>query len=162
MAQIDFIGPLGADSEIKFTRGGSPVLNFRVGDSKSRKQENGEWETIAQNWFNCEIWGSDAEHFAEKLTKGVRVRVFGEFYQREYDGRNGRGVSLDVKVHGIQVLTPKSSRPAAQDTNPGAWDPTPNQSAAGWGAQPAAGGGWGGQQQPSTGWGNSPSQEPPF
>ncbi|WNM64561.1 SSB protein [Arthrobacter phage MidnightRain] len=149
MAEIIFTGNLGADAKMTYTRSGSPVLNFRVGDSKSKKLDNGDYETVAQNWFNVELWGSIAEFLAEQLLKGVRVKVYGTFYVREYDGRNGSGISLDVKASAVEVLTSHKDRqkinaqsqPAGQSwggNQPAAQDdpwatPGVNNAGGGWG-----------------------------
>src|SRR4029453_7310185 len=103
MADITFTGNLGADSKMSFTRSGSPVLNFRVCDTKSKKDGNGGWEKVAEQWLDVALWGSIAEFLAAQLLKGVRVKVYGQFYVREYEGRNGSGTSLDVKASAVEV-----------------------------------------------------------
>jgi single-strand DNA-binding protein len=153
MADIKFTGNLGKDAELKYTRNGSPVMSFSVADSKSRKLDNGQYETLAEQWLDCTIWGSLAEFYDGKLTKGTRVTVYGDFMSRKYDKKDGtQGVSLDVNVKGVDVLTRSSG-----------------------GQQQAQGGGFGGQQAAggdpwatpgSTGnagaWGNGPDSEVPF
>ena len=105
MAEIIATGNLADDAQLRFTSNGRPALNFRIGDSKSRKDQNGNWETLAQNWFNVTVWGEEAEFYAEKLKKGTRVQVAGEFYQREYDRNDGgKGISLDVTAWGVRIL----------------------------------------------------------
>lgn len=106
MADIIFTGNLGADSEMRYTPNGGPVLTFRV----------------AEQWFRVEIWGSTAEFLAEHLKSGVRVKVYGQFYKRDYEGKNGAGVSLDVKASAVEILTSYKDRqklandvPAAQE-----------------------------------------------
>jgi len=110
MAEIIFTGNLGADSEIRYTVSGSPVLNFRAADTKSKKDGNGGWEKVTEQWFRVELWGSTAEFLADHLKSGVRVKVYGQFYKRDYDGTNGPGVSLDVKASAIEILTSNKDR----------------------------------------------------
>lgn len=148
MADIIFTGNLGADAELKYTKGGSPVLSFRAADSKSKKDDGGNWEKVAEQWFNVEIWGSTAEFLAEHLRSGVRVKVYGQFYKRDYEGKNGTGVSLDVKASAIEILTSYKDRQKLGGSEPAA-------SSGGWGNPPASSGSWG----------NAPSsnqEEPPF
>lgn len=109
MAEVKITGNLAADAEMRFTPSGVAVLKFRMGDSKSRKLDNGDWETVATTWYNVDLWDG-AELFAPMLTKGARVTVYGEFYQREYEGKNGRGVSNDVRANAITVHPPKGQR----------------------------------------------------
>jgi len=142
MADIKFTGNLGRDAELKYTKSGSPYMSFSVADSKSRKTESGDWETLAEQWLECTIWGSLAEHYDGKLTRGSRVTVYGDFMARKYESKDGTpGVSLDVNVKGVDIMPSKNSR---------------NQAAASGNGQ-ASGGNWGGNQpaaQTSGGWGN--------
>ncbi|AYN55844.1 ssDNA-binding protein [Arthrobacter phage Auxilium] len=151
MAEIIFTGNLGADAKMTYTRSGSPVLNFRVGDSKSKKLDNGDFETVAQNWFNVELWGSIAEFLAEQLLKGVRVKVYGTFYVREYDGRNGSGISLDVKASAVEVLTSYKDRQKIAGNHPGA------QPGGGFGGGQTSGGQGGNDLPPDDPWATPPA-----
>ena len=74
MARIEFEGNLGHQPDLRFTRGGDPILAFRVADSKSRKTESGEWETISEQWLNVSVWGPLAEHLSARR---VHVRSAG-------------------------------------------------------------------------------------
>lgn len=147
MADITFTGNLGADSKMSFTPSGSPVLNFRVCDTKSKKDGNGGWQKVSEQWFGVELWGSIAEFLADQLLSGVRVKVYGQFYTREYDGKNGRGYSLDVKASAVEILTSNKDRQklASQGQHAQTEDP--------WAKPPA---------QNTGGWGNAPESEPPF
>lgn len=106
MATLIATGNLGQDSELKNANNGTPFLKFSIGDSKSRKKDDGTWEELAQQWLNCTLWGPSAEAFAD-LRTGDRVTVYGEFYARKYEKDGQERQSLDVKVHGVQVLKRK-------------------------------------------------------
>lgn len=141
MADIKFTGNVGKDAELKFLPSGRPVLNFSVADSKSKRLESGEWETIAEQWLDCAVWGDLAEFYAEKIRRGSRVTVYGDFMSRKYQNKEGvPGVALEVNVKGIDVLPSRNG----------------GQQNAGQGQQ------WGGQQQTANagGWGNT--GEAPF
>ncbi|MDN5667647.1 MAG: single-stranded DNA-binding protein [Renibacterium salmoninarum] len=122
MAEIIFTAATGADSELRYTPAGRPVLNFRACDSKSKKLDNGTWETISENWFNVTIWGDTAEYLAERILKGTRLKIYGEFYQRPYEGKNGPGISFDVRASAVEILTQREAKPASNGT----WTPQQN------------------------------------
>jgi single-strand DNA-binding protein len=144
MADIKFTGNVGKDAELRWTQGGRAVLNFSVADSKSRKLDNGEWETLAEQWLNCAIWGDLAEFYAEKLKKGSRVTVYGDFMSRKYEAKDGTpGVSLDVTVKGLDIMPSKNGGNRQSRPQEDPW---------------AAPGG----QSDGGGWGNGPDSEPPF
>jgi single-strand DNA-binding protein len=140
MADIKFTGNVGRDGELKYTKSGSPFMSFSVADSKSRKLDSGDWETLAEQWFECTIWGSLAEHYDGKLPKGSRVTIYGDFMSRKYEAKDGsRGLSLDVNVKGVDIMPAKGARQAAASTPAAQSDPwaTPQANAGGWGAGPS-------------------------
>lgn len=136
MAQINFTGNIGADAELRWTQSGRPVLNFQVYDSKSKRNDQGDWDEITKQVFRCALWGPPAEWYAEALTTGTRVKVSGEFYSREYETRDGaKGLSLDVDVEGLHVYPPRRDQAPRQSQQP---------AGSGWGQQDTQqGGGWG-------------------
>jgi len=147
MADIKFTGNLGKDAELKYTQSGRAVLNFSVADSKSKKLDSGEWETIAEQWLDCAIWGELAEFYHEKLKRGSRVTVYGEFYSRKYQNKEGvPGVSLDVVAKGVDIMPSKNGGGQQQRTQAKQEDP--------WAAPSTTNNGGG--------WGNGPDSEPPF
>lgn len=169
MAEIVATGNLGADAELRTTPSGRPVLNFRMGDSKSKKNDQGGWDTVAENWFNVTIWGELAQFYANQLKKGVRVKITGEFYQREYDKKDGsgKGVALEVTAWGVNII-PKRDNNGGGYSNSGTQSQPPQQQ------QPQQGGGWNAPNQgndpwssnanPQGGWGNPQpgNDEPAF
>lgn len=110
MAEIKFTGNVGKDAELKFLPSGRPVLNFSVADSKSKRLESGEWETLAEQWLDCAVWGDLAEFYADKIRRGSRVTVYGDFMSRKYQNKEGvPGVALEVNVKGIDVLPSRNA-----------------------------------------------------
>lgn len=141
MADIIFTGNLGADAKPNYTPSGSPVLNFRVCDTKSKRDGNGGWEKVSEQWFNVDLWGSTAEFLADQLLSGVRVKVYGTFNAREYVDKQGLPrTSLDVKASAVEVLTSLKDRQKLAHQNQA--QPAVDQGG-GWGTQPANQGGWG-------------------
>ena len=141
MAEITFTGHVGADAELRFTANGVPVLGVRVCDSKSKPDGNGGWETIAETWFNVSLFGPAAEALQHEVKKGTRVKVAGEFYTREYEGKNGPGISNDVRAVGVQVLPSRKNDGQGQG---GGWDSKPSAPSGDAWAGGDNTGGWGG------------------
>lgn len=183
MAQINFTGNVGQDAVMGFTQSGAAKLEFSVADTKGKKDAQGNWDKEAEQtqWLRCTLWGPDAEHYAERLKKGARVTVYGEFMAREWTTQEGVvRTSLDVTVRGLNVINKRgaeqnvnaASAPYGQQQNHGGYNQGQQQQQnTGWNGgqqqQQQQQGGWGGQQsQPGQqantgGWGNGPS-EPPF
>lgn len=151
MADIKFTGNVGKDAELKFIPSGRAVLNFSVADSKSRKLDNGEWETLSEQWLECAVWGELAEFYADKIKRGSRVTVYGDFMSRKYQNKEGvPGMALEVNVKGVEIYPPKNGGGQQQGSRQG-------------GQAQAAESTWGNQQaQNSGGWGNGSDDTVPF
>lgn len=103
MSTITVTGNLGADAELRYTPGGRPVLNARVGHTK-RRRDGDQWVDDGPTmWYQLAIWGSMAETLAQSgaLARGVRVTVLGELTMRPYDTAGGMKISHDVRVSAI-------------------------------------------------------------
>lgn len=82
------LGNLGADPELRMTKGGTAVLNIRMACSESYldankvKQERTEWVAVT-------VWGKRAEALAKILSKGDRILVEGGLRTSSYEGKDG-------------------------------------------------------------------------
>lgn len=142
MSEMTVTGNLAADAELKVTPSGSPYLKFRLIENKSRKREDGTFETIKSQGFNVTVWGSLGEmHFESGLMKGDRIRAVGEFWSRDYDKQDGtQGVAMDFTAWGIHPFEKARNKPTPQQN-------APQQSGGGSNANTYEPGGWGTQPQ---------------
>lgn len=78
---ISFVAKLGKDAERKSIQNGS-MLKFSAA-------ENVGWgERKTTNWWNCTIFGKQAEStLIDYLKKGAQVFITGEVSFREYEGK---------------------------------------------------------------------------
>lgn len=138
MASINFTGNLGGEPVMDYKQSGTACLSFSVADTKGKKDAHGNWDKDAEQtqWMRCTLWGPDAEYYVERLRKGARVSIFGEFMAREYTDNNGAArTSLDVTVRGLNVI---NKRGETQHQRPAITEPVPSHHGT-W-----AQGGWGG------------------
>lgn len=85
--ECNFLGNLGADPELKSTRGGQSLLKLRICVNESvRKGEN--WEDHSE-WVNITVWGRRAESLGRILSKGDKIFVSGQMRTTSYEDRNG-------------------------------------------------------------------------
>jgi single-strand DNA-binding protein len=151
--QINMVGNLVADPELRFTPSGVAAASVRIAVTpRSRDNATGEWKDGETVWLSGTVWRQYAENVAESLSKGARVIVIGRLKQRSYETREGekrtvyevdiddigpalRYATAKVQKTGRGATTTDSSQ--AAPAAPGGSDP--------WGA-PASGGGdtWGG------------------
>ena len=96
--QINLIGNLGADPQLRNTPTGRQVASFNVATNRNY-QRNGEWESDT-TWFRINVWGDAAERIATRLRKGHRVFVTGRLSTSQFLREDGsEGFSLEVNAH---------------------------------------------------------------
>ena len=150
--QINMVGNLVADPELRFTPSGVAAASVRIAVTpRSRDNATGEWKDGETVWLSGTVWRQYAENVAESLTKGTRVIVIGRLKQRSYETREGEKrtvyeVDIDDIGPALRYATAKiqrTSRGSSTDSGPapaasGGGDP--------WGAPAGGGGGdsWGG------------------
>jgi single-strand DNA-binding protein len=86
---IDLVGNLTRDPELRYTPSGMPVANFglAVNLRRQNKQTN-EWEDRA-SFFDVVCYGSLGENVSESLTRGSRAVVVGRLEQRSWETQDG-------------------------------------------------------------------------
>lgn len=110
-----------ADPELRFTASGKAVASVTIIASERRKNpQNDQWEDGDKSPFiNVSVWDKAAEALVEEVTKGQRVLVTGQLFQREYEKRDGsKGYSTELKY---AVVAPvPGGKPGAMRSGPAA------------------------------------------
>lgn len=97
MAALAIIGSVGRDAEVK-QAGGTSILEFSVAVNSWAKSG----ETTA--WYRVSMFGARGEKLAPMIRKGDRIGVSGRLVPREYQGKSGPAVSLDLKADSVTLL----------------------------------------------------------
>ena len=124
MFYTQVIGRLGADSELKTSKGGSQFVSMRIA---SNDYVNGENVTT---WENVTWMGDRAVNMQPHMKKGSLVNIHGALRLREYKTNDGeKNVSVDIMADRIDFVggtsgatqtnvvaesEPKPSEPAAK------------------------------------------------
>lgn len=98
MNTATFAGRLGQDAALRSTPKGDMVVGFSVAVDERRGQEK---TTL---WVECSLWGKRAEALAPYLVKGATVAVSGTVGLRTWEGRNGPGAGLTLRVSEVTLL----------------------------------------------------------
>ncbi len=93
-----FIGRVGNDAEVRHTPGGKVVANWPVA------VDTGWGDNKTTMWVRCALWGERAGKVAGYIVKGDSIGVSGQISVREYDGKNGKGFSVELNVSEVQLL----------------------------------------------------------
>lgn len=110
---LSFTGRLGADAEVKFTQGGTPIWTARVA------VDYGWGDKKGTSWINAKAIGKQAEAYGKlELPKGSLIGGSGELQVREYE-RNGGGTGTagEVLLHNLALIGPKPEGTQSRQTS---------------------------------------------
>lgn len=114
-----FTGNIGRDAEVKYLASGSAVCEFSVA------VKSGYGDKEKTNWVRCAMFGKKAEgQLPTYLLKGTQVAVSGELELQEWEGQNGKGAALSVRVDNIDLL---GGKPQGQQQQQGYQQPAQQQ-----------------------------------
>jgi single-strand DNA-binding protein len=107
---VTLLGNLGADPELRFTQGGSGVLNLRLATTTQYKDKDGEYKDNTQ-WHNVTIWGKRAEALSKIVEKGSPIFVRGELRTSSYKDKEGvERYKTEVNAHEVILVGGKSDK----------------------------------------------------
>lgn len=97
---VIFSGNLGQDPELKYTQGGTAVLNVSVGSTQSFKKGD-EWQDNT-TWMKVVVWGRRAEGLNKILQKGSFIEVVGRIQTRTWEKSDGsKGYATDIVADNV-------------------------------------------------------------
>jgi single-strand DNA-binding protein len=151
------VGRLTDDPELRYTSSGKAVCKVRLAFSDRKKNEQtGQWEDGDKAYIDASVWGDEAEHVAESLSRGIEVMVSGKFKQREYEAKDGTKRTVYELAFATVAPTLRYATAKVQKMS---------RSGGAGQSQPAQGGGfddpWANQGAPA-GRGPADSDQPPF
>ena len=120
--QVSVSGNLGADAELRSTKGGTPVLTFVLAVNERVKQADGTWGDRA-SWIDCVLFGARAQALADWLRKGSKVAVQGRLRTSTWERDGVSHKRTEVVVEEVDLMTVRRDKQqgAAQDA-PGVYD----------------------------------------
>lgn len=120
--QVSMSGNLGADAELRSTRGGTPVLTFALAVNERVKQADGTWGDRA-SWIDCVLFGARAQALADWLRKGNKVAVQGRLRTSTWERDGVSYKRTEVVVEEVDLMTVKRDRQQGTAQNaPGVYD----------------------------------------
>jgi single-strand DNA-binding protein len=82
---VTLVGNLVADPELRYTKGGTAVVDCRVAVNR-RWNKDGEWEEET-SFFDVTVWSEMGEHVSESLSTGNRVVVTGRLEEQRWEDK---------------------------------------------------------------------------
>src|SRR5215211_2970820 len=143
---IDLVGNLTRDPELRYTPGGMAVASFGLAvNARRQNRQTNEWEERT-SFFDVVCWGSLGENVSESLGRGARVMVVGRLEQRSWETQDGDKRS---KVEVIADEVGPSLRWATADVTKNERRPAGEMGAGGGGGGPRTGGRPAGNEPPA-------------
>lgn len=120
-ARGDFIGRLTRDAELTYTSGGMALCKFSI-VTDDRVKKGDQWVDEPSFW-NCTLWGKQAESLNQYLTKGKLVGLDGSLRVESWDKDGQKHNKVSVNVSSIVLLGGSQSGSSGnQSTNAGKRD----------------------------------------
>lgn len=116
MNNVNLIGNLTRDPDMKYSQSGSAVMNCNIAVRRAFKnKQTGDYES---DFINLKAFGKTAELFSNSLHKGSKVGLTGTIQTGSYENQQGQKVyTTDVVVN--QVTFIESRRDSNQSNNQG-------------------------------------------
>ncbi len=123
--KVMIIGNLGAEPEIRFTAGGSPIANFSIATSETwRDKQSGEQQEKTE-WHRVVIFGKLAEIVQQYVHKGSKIYIEGRLQTNKWQDKSGQDrYTPEIIANEMQMLDSKgggssaSFEPAQQQATP--------------------------------------------
>lgn len=105
MNNVQLIGNLGSDPELRYTQAGNPVANFSVATNKKWRDNDGELQERV-DWHKIVVWGKAAEQHAKYLVKGSKVGISGELRSETWEDNDGNSrKSVQILARRVDYLS---------------------------------------------------------
>lgn len=86
---VDIVGNLTRDPELRFTPGGTAVATFGLAvNRRVQNRQTNDWEDRT-SFFDVVCYGTLGENVAESIGRGSRVLVVGRLEQRSWETQDG-------------------------------------------------------------------------
>jgi len=115
MNQVNLIGRLSKDIEVRYTQSGKAGGSGSIAVNRRFKSANGERQA---DFINFVIWDKAAENLANFTHKGSQVGLGGEWQTRNYENNSGQKVYVnELVVSNFDLLEPKASTQTQNNLN---------------------------------------------
>lgn len=117
MNNVQLIGRLVADPDVRYSNGGSSIARFRMACDRKFKQENGP----DADFISCIAFGKTADFIEKYFHKGQRIGLTGRIQTGSYKNEQGTSIyTTDVVAENVEFVESKgngngqSAAPASQ------------------------------------------------
>lgn len=100
MNQVQLLGRLTKDPELKYTTAGKAFLRISIAVPQER-------DKTQANFINCVAWNKPAEIIAEHFKKGNRINLVGKLTSRQYEEAGIKKRVTEVMIDSFDFIENK-------------------------------------------------------
>ena len=97
MNQVQLLGRLTKDPELKYTTAGKAFLRISIAVPQER-------DKTQANFINCVAWNKPAEIIAEHFKKGNRINLVGKLTSRQYEDAGVKKWITEVMIDSFDFI----------------------------------------------------------
>lgn len=101
--QVVLVGRLVRDCELRYTGAGTAVSKISLAVNR-RVKKGTEWIDEV-SYFDCTLWGKQAESLSKYLMKGKQIGVNGELRQNRWEQDGQKRSKVEINIVNIQLLS---------------------------------------------------------
>lgn len=101
--RVFLLGSLGAAPELRYTQGGTPVLNMRLATNGRYQNKDKEW-VEATEWHSVVTFGARAEALSKILDKGSSLGIEGSLRTSSYEKDGVKRFKTEVIASHISLV----------------------------------------------------------
>lgn len=101
--KVILLGNLGADPELRYTAGGTPVAKLRIATSRKWTDKDGNKQEKTE-WHSVTFWRKTAEICGQYLFKGSQVYIEGELQNDTWEQDGVKRYSYTIHGYTMQML----------------------------------------------------------
>ncbi|MBM4360177.1 MAG: single-stranded DNA-binding protein [Deltaproteobacteria bacterium] len=98
--RVMLLGNLGADPEVRYTKGGQAVMQIRLATTERFKDQSGNWSDRTE-WHSVVVWGKRAEALGKFLRKGSSIFVEGSLRTTSWEKDGQKHYKTEVNAREI-------------------------------------------------------------
>lgn len=120
--QVQLIGRVGKDPEVRYLPNGDPVVNLSIATSEKWKDKATGETKEATEWHRINAFGKLAEIIGQYVKKGSLVFVQGKIMTRKWADQSGQEkYSTEIRIDTLKMLGDKkeggATQPSQQDAS---------------------------------------------
>ena len=102
--EVNLIGHVGKDPEIRTMNSGDKVANFSIATSETWKDKSSGEKKERTEWHNIAVWGNLVEIVERYVHKGDKLMIRGQMQTRKWQDKDGADrYSTEVVLRGFDA-----------------------------------------------------------